>query len=922
LALAPGTRLGAYEVTALLGEGGMGQVYQATDTKLKRQVAIKILPPLLASDADRLARFQREAEVLASLNHPHIAGIYGLEESAGVTALVMELVEGEDLSQRIARGAIPIDEALPIAKQIAEALEAAHEQGIIHRDLKPANIKVRADGTVKVLDFGLAKALEPVAPIGGDARGSPTITSPAITQLGVILGTAAYMSPEQAKGQLADKRSDIWSFGAVLHEMLSGRRTFRGDDIADTLASVLRQDVDWTALPASTPASVRHLVARCLERDVKRRLRDIGEARIVLDDPAVPVMKKPGDSSPVAHSFSLWRRAIPLVVGSIVIGAVAGLAAWYLKPSPTLPVTRFPFILPEGQAFLTVGGIGRSVAMSPDGTQMVYVATPPPDGRQDTDPARRPQLYLRSMSQLDAKPIPGTGLYEGISEPVFSPDGRSIAFFARADRTLKTIAVTGGAAVKICDVDDPSFLSWGLSWGPDGIVFGQGRKGVMRVPQEGGTPEVLVRVKDGEEAYGPQLLPDGQHVLFTLATGTARDRWDKARIVVQSLSSGETKTLIEGSDARYVPTGHLVYALSGIVYAVAFDPRRLVVYGPRVPVIQGVRRSPSGINGAASFSVSSTGSLAYIPGPLVATLSHLARAERKGGVDLLKLPPGNYLTPRVSPDGSRVAFGTDDGKEANVYTYRLSNEGPMERLTYGGNNRFPIWSDDSKRVAFQSDREGHLGIFWQALTSGNAERLTKAEPGTSHVPESWSPKGDSFLFSVTRGSEVSLQRFSLTDKKTSPFGGVRSSNPTNAVFSPDGRWVAYTVTEGYRTTISVQSYPETGYPVQLVAKGADNPHEAVWSPAGSELFFNPAPSRFESVSVTTSPTFKFGNAVPEVRQLTMTAPSGIRGYDITPGGQFVGIVPAGDTEAVAPAAPQILFVLNWYEELKRLVPTK
>ena len=411
--------------------------------------------------------------MLASLNHPHIAAIYGFEETNGVQALALELVEGPTLADRIAQGPIPVDEALPIARQIAEALEAAHERGIIHRDLKPANIKLRPDGTVKVLDFGLAKALEPVAPIGGDATASPTITSPAMTQMGLILGTAAYMSPEQAKGHPADKRSDVWSFGAVLHEMLSGQRTFKGDDIADTLAAVLRQDVDWTALPASTPASVRYLVARCLERDVKRRLRDIGEARIVLDHPAGPVMKHPGDSPPVAPASLCGAARSHSSLGSIVIGAVAGVAAWHLKPSPTLPVTRFPFILPEGQAFPTVGGFGRSLAMSSDGAQMVYVAT---SRRQTTRPGRRPQLYLRSMSQLEAKPIAGTDLYEGVSEPVFSPDGRSIAFFARADRTLKRIAVTGGAAVTICEVDDPSGPS-GLSWGPDGIVFGERQQG-------------------------------------------------------------------------------------------------------------------------------------------------------------------------------------------------------------------------------------------------------------------------------------------------------------------------------------------------------------------------------------------------------------------------------------------------------------
>jgi len=909
MSLAVGTRVGPYEILSVLGAGGMGEVYRARDPHLNRDIALKILPELFALELDRVARFKREAQVLASLNHPHIAAIYGFEEMNGIQALALELVDGPTLSDRIAHGPIPVDEALPIAKQIAEALEAAHERGIIHRDLKPANIKLRPDGTVKVLDFGLAKAVEPVAPVSGDATASPTITSPAMTQIGLILGTPAYMSPEQAKGHPADKRSDVWSFGAVLHEMLSGQRTFKGDDIADTMAAVLRQDVDWTALPAPTPQSVRYLLARCLERDIKRRLRDIREARIVLDHPPGPVMKNTGELPPIAPPVPLWRRAIPLVLGSILTGALAGVAAWHLKPSPTLTVTRFPFILPEGQAFAPLGGLGHLMAMSSDGAQVVYVATP------------GPQLYLRSMSQLDVKAIAGTDLYEGVSEPVFSPDGRSIAFFARADRTLKRIAATGGAAVTICAVDSTSGLS-GMSWGPDGIVFGEGSKGIMRVSPDEGKREVLVSVKNGEEAYGPQLLPDGQHVLFTLATGTARDRWDKARIVVQSTTSGEPKTLIEGgSDARYVPTGHLVYALSGIVYAVAFDVKRLEVYGRRVPVIQGVRRSTGGTTGAASFSFSSNGSLSYIPGPLSATLSQLALANRQGGVELLKLPPGDYLMPRVSPDGTRIAFGIDDGKEATVYTYELSNESPMRRLTYEGNNRFPIWSGDSKRVAFQSDRDGDLGI-WQAAIGGKAERLTKADQGTSHAPESWSPKGDTFLYSVTKESDVSLRTYSLTNNTALPFGAVHSSNPINAVFSPDGRWVVYASTEGYRTTIYVQPFPETGDKFQLVAKGSDSPHEAVWSPDGKELFYNPAPGRFEAVSVTTRPTFAFGNAVPVAKQLTMSPSSARRVYDITPSGQFVGLVPVGQAEAGAALAPQILFVLNWHEELKRLAPTK
>ena len=497
-----GTRLGAYEVLAAIGAGGMGEVYRARDGRLNRDIALKVLPELFSLDPDRLARFKREAQVLASLNHPNIAGIYGFEESNGVQALVLELVDGPTLADRIALGPIPLDEALPLARQIAEGLEAAHEHGIIHRDLKPANIKVRPDGTVKLLDFGLAKALDPVEISGGTATVSPTITSPALTQMGVILGTAAYMSPEQVKGRQADKRSDVWAFGLVLYEMLTGRQEFKGDDVPDTLAAVLRQDIDLTALPASTPAAVRRLIARCLERDVRRRLRDIGEARIALDDPDRLVREDP-DVSASGLSGPWWKRAIPLALTALVAGTLAATAAWYLtrRPSSAAPVTRFSIPLADGQVF--VGAAPRHlIALSPNGAQLVYAANT--------------QLFRRSMADFNLQAIQGTEHNQGVTDPVFSPDGQSLIFYATESRTIKKVPIGGGAAVTICAADSP----YGLSWGPDGVVFGQGSKGIMRVsPEAGSTPSVIARVKDGEEAHGPQLLPGGQHVLYTIATG-------------------------------------------------------------------------------------------------------------------------------------------------------------------------------------------------------------------------------------------------------------------------------------------------------------------------------------------------------------------------------------------------------------------
>jgi serine/threonine-protein kinase len=908
MTLAAGVQFGPYEVLSALGAGGMGEVYRARDTTLNRDVALKVLPELFALDRDRLARFKREAQVLASLNHPNIAAIYGFEESTSVQALVLELIEGSTLAERIARGPISIEDALPIARQIAEALEAAHEQGIVHRDLKPANIKVRPDGTVKVLDFGLAKALEPAGMIGGDVMSSPTITSPAMTQLGMILGTAAYMSPEQAKGRQADKRSDVWAFGAVLYEMLSGQRAFKGDDVSDTLAAVLRQDLDWNALPASTPASVRRLMARCLDRDVRRRLRDIGEARIVMDDPAALAIGDTGDVSALAPPRPLrpaWRRAIPVLLSAIVTGALAGTAAWHLKPATPLRMTRFQFTPPDEQPF--TGLARRVIDISPDGAQIVYAA----NGR----------LYIRSMSELDAKAIPGTELYQAVTNPVFSPDGRSVAFHATADQTLKRIAVTGGAAVTLCAAAMP----FGMSWGPNGIVFSQGSQGIRYVSANGGAPpDVLVSLKDGEVSASPQMLQGGQYVLFALATGTAPNRWDTADIVAQSVATGERKIIIQGGgDPRYVPTGHLLYAVGGNVYAVPFDEQTLRTTGSSAPVIPGVRRALVPSDGA-NFAISGDGTLAYIPGSssLTAGQWEIALTDRRRGIESLKLPPGRYVSPRVSPDGTRIAFGTDDGSEAIIYTYALSGASGMIRLTFGGNNRYPIWISND-RVAFQSDREGDRAIFWQSVDGRAAERLTTPEQGASHVPHSWSAKADRFLFDVSKGSEVSLWTYSMRDRKATPFGQVHSSNPTNAVFSPDGRWVAYTSTERNRARNYVQPFPPSGVQHQLPEGPSGIALQPLWSPDAKELFYNPAPGQFAWVSVTTEPTFTAGNPEMVPRPFQTGPPVARRPFDITPGGRFIGLVEAGQSVSDKPIAPQIQVVLNWLEELRaRVPPTK
>ena len=684
--------------------------------------------------------------------------------------------------------------------------------------------------------------------------------------------------------------------------MLSGQRPFKGDDISDTLAAVLRQDIDWTALPASTPASVRRLLGRCLDRDGRRRLRDIGEARIVLDDPAALARGDAGGVSALTPRQPPWRRAMPVVLSAVMAGALVG-TAWYLSLSPSTPqdVTRLTFNLPAGQAFPIKGSNRHVIALSADGTQMVYVASPP-------------QLFLRYLSEESPKVIRGTEDAINVTEPVFSPDGREIAFYSVAAQTIKKIAVTGGTAVPVCPADNP----YGLSWGPEGIVFGQGSKGIMRVSPDSSTPDVLVRVKDGEEAHGPQLLPGGQHVLFTITTGSGLDQWEKARIVVQSVTSGGPKTLFEGgSDARYVKTGHIVYSLGGVVYAVAFDAQRLEVRGKGVPMVPGLRRAGY----AADFSVSGTGALIYIPGPDLAStaLHEIALIDRKGTVERLHLPPGTYASPRTSPDGTRIAFGAVDGNGATIYTYDLSGGSTMQQLTSGDKNRFPIWSRDSQHVAFQSDRGGDLAI-WQSTVGGEAQRLTKPEPGETHAPESWHPKEDTLLFTVTKGSDVSLRTLSLKDGKVMPFGAVHSSTPTGAVFSPDGLLVAYTIFERGRATTYVQSYPATGVTSPLVAKASDGPHWAVWSTDGKELFYDPRAGGFEVVSVRREPTVAFGNPVAVPRPFRSSPPAGERQYDMTPSGKFLGLIPAGQSESGAPPAPQIQVILNWFVELRARVP--
>jgi eukaryotic-like serine/threonine-protein kinase len=903
---------------------------------------LKVLPEIFTADRERVARFQREAQLLASLNHPNIGSIYGLEDSDGIRALVLELVEGPTLADRIAHGPIPIDEALPIARQIAEALEAAHEKGVIHRDLKPANIKVRDDGSVKVLDFGLAKILDTDGAAAGQpgpyspaVTNSPTITTPAMTQMGMILGTAAYMSPEQAKGRPADKRSDIWAFGCVLFEMLTGKRAFEAEDISDTLAAVLRSEPDWTRIPPDVPVPIRVCVQRCLEKDRSKRIGDVSTVRFVINEAAVLTLTG-GTTTPIGIPRSpIWRRASAVLIGALLTGAVAAGAMWMvMRPPASQPaVARFPISLDESQQFGSNGL--RLVAISPDGSQIAYAALAA-DRVQPRPLVTTQGLYLRSMAEDGARPIPGTGVEGTVGSPVFSPDGQSIAFYvgnnnagvlSQAKGVLKRISLNGGAAVTLCDIG----LPLGISWNRDGIVFGQQSKGIMRVSPNGGEPEQLIPVKHGEILQGPQMLPGGDSLLFTQAQdagdtfGPADDVWDKAQVVVQSLNSGKRKTLVEGgSDARFLSTGHLVYAVGGTLRAAPFDPTRLEVTGRPVPVVEGIGRSRFGPNartGSAHFSISEGGSLVYIPGPVSAAsslLKDLALLDRNSRLELLKLPPAPYEFPRISPDGKQVAVGTSDGREVNVWIYDLSRTSPLRQLTFGGKNRFPVWSPDGHHVAFQSDREGDSAIFWQkADGTAPAERLTKPVKGTSHVPESWSATASRLAFDVIEESSFSLWTLSFPDRKETSFGDVRSKSvPPAAAFSPDGRWIAYQSGEIPTPQVFVQTFPSTGTKYQI-ARG----RHPRWLPDGSQLFYT-VTDRILSVGVVTRPSFKF--ATPAIIATGFAnAPMAPASYDVAHANHFIGAVDAaGLIPAATGATRRIEVVLNWQEEMKQRVPVK
>jgi eukaryotic-like serine/threonine-protein kinase len=894
VALTAGTRLGPYEITAQIGVGGMGEVWCATDTNLGRQVAIKILPDAFAHDPERLARFEREAKTLASLNHPNIAQIYGLEKTDSIRALVMELVEGPTLADRIAQGPIPIDEALAIAKQIAEALEAAHEQGIIHRDLKPPNVKVRDDGMVKVLDFGLAKIIEGEARSSSSLSMSPTITTPAMTQAGLILGTAAYMSPEQAKGRLADKRSDVWAFGCVLFEMLAGRRIFQGDDVTDVLVAVLSKEPDWTALPAATPRAIHRVLRRSLERDRRRRLADIADARLEIEEALIaPAIEAVPAAAPRA---AVWQRLMLLAGCAVVVASLAGWVAWTMKPAVSGPVARFSITLPAGDRFLPVESARHVVAASPDGSRIAYVA----NGR----------LYLRMRDQL-----PAVAITEGVS-PFFSSDGQWLGFWQEGH--LKKVSVHGGAPIVLCASAGPFGASWASD---DTILYGQGPGGIWRVSAAGGTggtPENLVKVNAGERAHGPQLLPGGRAVLFTLAQ--AGEGWDDAQIVVQSLDGGARQVVVRGgTDARYLPTGHLVYALRGSLLALPFDVGRLEVTGGPVPLVDEVAQSVGRVSGAAQFAVSGDGTLVYVPSLSVAATARFFWVDRMGHEEPVSAPPGLYLVPRLSPDGGRVAYQTVAGNDTDIWTYEF-RRGIFQRLTSDpGRDSEPVWSPDGHRIAYHSaGHEGGPGIFVRAADgTGNVERLTTG----THLPSFWSPDGrivfsDFGTSGITPTSPTDSRAVRVTgDHRVETLLATPAREGGGRV-APNGRWLAYESDETGENAIFVRPFPAVStarWP--LSSGGGESP---VWARNSQTLFYRKGEAVMAvAVRGVTPADWGTPERLFEGPYFFIDGPTM---FDVAPDERFLMLKQSGD-DGRAPTPDRLIVVQHWFEELKRRVPT-
>jgi serine/threonine-protein kinase len=892
----------------------MGEVYHARDTRLKRDVALKVLPELLAGDHDRVTRFQREAELLATLAHPNIATIFGLEDTtvSGLPsqALVMEFVPGETLEARLARGPVPIAEVLGLAHQLIEAMDYAHEHGVVHRDLKPGNIKVAPDGQLKVLDFGLAKALAPRSdgPSSRALANSPTITSPAMTQAGMLLGTAAYMSPEQARGQPVDKRADIWAFGCVLYELVTATRAFEGNTFSDTLAAVLRSEPNLDRVPATVPVAVRRLLAQCLHKDPTRRLRDIADARLLLD--VAPPSAEATDLATTPRSR--WRTVAPWAVAAA--GLLVGATAFVPRSEPTTTAGA-PLIRIDGRVGTTAaidGDLGPAVVLSTDGSLLAFVARPA---------GRAPHLYVRRNDGLDAAELAGT---EGARDPFFSPDGLWVGFFASGK--LKKVQVSGGTVVTLCDATNLR----GAWWGEDGrIVFNPisaGGVALHAVSSAGGVPEPLTTLGEGETTHRwPQLLRGGQAVLYT--TSANLGRYDDGDLVVQTLPNGPRRTIVRGGYfGRYVPSGHITYVRGGRLFAAAFDVERLELTGAAVPILERLRASPT--TGGAQFAFSNTGVAVYRIGTdTVRTMQWIAP---DGGISPLPFAAGDWSNARLSPNGQRLALDVLGGQQTDIWVYDWSRNTRTQITFDAAEDWSPVWAPDGDALAFRSARDRAFNLYWQrADGSGSVERLTtSANPQT---PSSWHPSGKLLAYVETfpaTGTDIMLlPADGATGRvlgKPSPFLNTPANEGAPA-FSPDGKWIAYVSTESGRAGVFVRPFPGPGGQ-WLIAPDGLHP---TWSPRRQELlYFGPDQRVMASSFVVEGDSFKADAPRPwspaRLHPTTRgTMGSVIDGLPFTlhpDGGRIVGFgVSPGEADETN---NRVVFLVNFFDELRRLAVPK
>jgi serine/threonine-protein kinase len=864
MALSSGVRLGVYEILAKLGEGGMGEVYRARDTRLKREVAIKVLPDHFARDPDRLTRFEREAELLATLNHPNIASVYGFEEAESASGIVLELVEGPTLADRIAQGAVPGDEAMSIARHVADALESAHQKGIVHRDLKPANIKFTAGGQVKVLDFGLAKAMESATAPMASASISPTMVSPA-TQAGLILGTAAYMSPEQARGKAVDQRADIWAFGCVLFEMLTGHSPFGGaDTVSDSIAAILTREPDWKALPPDTPASVRRLLRRCIEKDVNRRLHHIGDARLELDDVT--------DAEPAvigrATAHSRWRTILPLAVGAVGVAAVALAILWPRsdQAASSAPLTRLELTLPLNLELYTSA---RTIALSPDGRSLAFIGVL--NGLRE--------IYLRRLDQLEATPLRGT---DAVSTLFFSADGQSIGFVTSSG-LLRTISLTDGLVATV--TDQVSFLGGG-AWGPDGSLIVQRGSTLWRV-RSGGEPKQLMTLdavrRDTRHAW-PIVLPGGETMLFA---ASSNDGW---RIDSLELDTGERRAIIErGTLPLYVNVGQLAYFRDGQMFTVPFDAAALKVTGPAAPLIEDVPTLTAEI---PILDVSLSGTVMYSANTAFSTLVWVSR---KGEEQVLNGERRSYSNPRMSPDGQRFIV-----QAGELWVEDLARA-TFSRLTTGTilGNGFPIWLSDG-RVMYRS--QTGLRVQGTSGPGGDAQVI----PGTTDLDYAGviAPDGDTLVFlRSTQDSSFNILTLSLREPSKVSTILQTPAYEGGARLSPDGRWMSYVSNETGRNEIYVRPFPGPGERQQVSIDGGT---QAIWNPNGHEIFYR-MDDKMMVVDVTTSPALKLSSpTILFEARYAYGAGITIPNFDVSRDGQrFIMVKPES-------GAGRLNVVLNWF----------